>query len=347
MTRVFTITSSACFTLAFLWNGGPTVLRASTILTIDDQATNVPFSGRTTHLLEGGAGVFKAAVRASFDGAPFTPWAASGAVLKPTDGSPKDATAIVLGPDVAEGRSVVTWNGTFSSVLFYDFEGVVRASAVAATPTAAMPVRTTLAQAKYIDPVPVQIGPAGSAIPLSYSLNAGAQLPAATAGQGPLDLTIQGRFGLGTFADSEQFWPLDDTVPNATFNLFSVHISENSTGGVGASVQLFSSPDPRFSVTFDHTASEITAAILGAGWMRGAEGNLQISSNLSLINATITTLSSSLMGSGAAVGTEMEAEAFDRRAITEIPESPSLTLLLIGSIFTCLGWRVHRRSTFN
>lgn len=232
-------------------------------------------------------------------------------------------------------QNVVTSAGTL---------GVFRASNTYTMTTSAntgnLPV--TAARGRYIDPYELEILSPGLVVTGQQGLLTGSQVqardPRLSAGAS-LPLVLQGRFGEGDFAASDPaaFWPDSGPPPAGAFDLYNISIFENSSGAIDATVQLFASPDPDYSLSFSATASQIENAIRNANWVRAGDIYTMQSSLSDLLDVTITRLTSVSSPIDVAIGYRGEATT-----TLPAPEPPTLALFSTAAI-GLLGWRRKRR----
>lgn len=168
----------------------------------------------------------------------------------------------------------------------------------------------------------LSIGEAGTSVYFQQSLLAGTQV---AAGSGTQPLSVKGRFADRSINDPTSFWA-DDALSNGAFDLFDVHVSDNGSGGVKATVQLSSSPNPDFSLYFGLTADQFAGAIQSGNWIP-TESGFVLGSDLSLIDFIVTNLNGDRFGDTATAGAQATATASDAASI---PEPSTLAVVFVG-----------------
>ena len=127
---------------------------------------------------------------------------------------------------------------------------------------------------RYLDPFSFQILDSGLIVTAEQDLLAGSQVQA----RDPLvmgtslSLVLEAQFGEGNFPadDPAVFWPDDPLPPSGAFDLYRIEIFENNMGQIDAIAQLFSSPNPDYSLSFSKTASQIEGEMANAGTVEAA-----------------------------------------------------------------------------
>ncbi len=128
-------------------------------------------------------------------------------------------------------------------------------------------------------------------------------------------MILRGRFGKGVFNPGggsplpDVFWA--DPMTEGAMDLYRIEVYENSYGSIEADATLFASTDPDFDLAFTMTEAGLEAAIETAGWSKGSEGLWELSSDIALIDVTITNLNAANLGERAAIGCCAAVSAFD------------------------------------
>ena len=184
----------------------------------------------------------------------------------------------------------------------------------------------TSALGRYIDPFNAEISTAGPVVTGTQGLLSGSQVeePDPTALVPIPSLVLEGRFGIGNFPadDPSLLWPDSSAPPTGAFDLFNITVSVNSSDMIDAVVQLFSSPNSVFTLSFNTTAADIEAEIDNADWIKSG-GIFTLQDDLSLLSVTVTKLTTT--------SAESAALGFRGTLTTNgVPEPASVTLLAAG-----------------